>query len=135
MTNYSERLKIPLAGDRETKFTTNSGLVVATGYNRIVIGKRGPYIEFNEEHMVKDSLVVPDKELYRLQGDYNKLVYYIEYRTKEDNALLSSKSNVKVYFQTKTVDYADYVVDKYYISPFDLLADGKVIIEKLRRKS
>ena len=44
--SYSERLKIPLEGDETLQLYTKSGTKVATGYERIVIGDRGPYIEF-----------------------------------------------------------------------------------------
>jgi len=41
---------------------------------------------------------------------------------------------VKVYDQKRTVDYADYKVGLYYISPFDLYVEGEAVITKLEKK-
>ena len=38
----------------------------------------------------------------------NKNVYYYEYRT--------TVGNLKLYYQRKTVTYADYIVGKWYVS-------------------
>lgn len=121
--NYIERLKIPVdLGDGTTKFFTPSGLLVATGYDRIVIGGRGPYIEFNRSQILHENILVPPKEIWRIDSDIS---FYIEYRTNDVN-------NVKIYFQKKTVNYADYKVGFYYISPFDLKTpDINTIIYKI----
>lgn len=113
-TNYNERLKIPIKhGDTETQFSTKSGRTVAIGYERIVIGARGPYIEFTESQILRESISIPTDEMWRIGND---VPFYIEYRTAD-------ASNVKIYFQKKTVDYADYKIGFYYISPFDLKTD------------
>ena len=119
--NYEKRLRIPIEGNPNTAFTTKSGLHVATGYLRIVIGKRGPYIEFSLQQVDESSMRIPEDQKYRLD---DKRVYYLEFRTVD-------ACNVKVYYQYKPVAYADYLVGHVYISPFDLLADGKTIIERL----
>ena len=41
---------------------------------------------------------------------------------------------MKVYDQKRTVDYADYKVGLFYISPFDLFVEGEAVITKLDRK-
>ena len=51
----------------------------------------------------------------------------MEWRTKD-------QSNVKVYDQKRTVDYADYKVGLFYISPFDLFVEGEPVITKLEKK-
>ena len=66
---------------------------------------------------------MPEDQKYRLE---DRNVYYLEYRSI-DTAF------VKVYFQLKPVDYADYLVHKCYISPFDLITDDGRIIEKLSK--
>jgi hypothetical protein len=66
-TSYEKRLRIPLSGNDYARFETNTGLHVATGYTRVVIGGRGPYIEFLPGHLVWDSLHIPDEEKYRLE--------------------------------------------------------------------
>ena len=43
---------------------------------------------------------------------------------------------MKVYWQKKTVDYADYRVGRYYISPFDLVdGEEKDLIDPIARRS
>ena len=54
-------------------------------------------------------------------------VFYLGWRTK-------GQSNVKVYDQKRTVDYADYKVGLFYISPFDLFVEGEAVITKLEKK-
>lgn len=110
MIEYEKRLFIPIVGDDTTKFYTKRGLLVADGYKRIVIGKRGPYIEFTELQINRHSMIIPPQELWRLTSD---TAFYIEYRTVDIQY-------VKIYYQKKIVNYADYLVDHYYISPFDL---------------
>lgn len=125
MTNYAERLKISITGNPDTIFKTDSGLWIARGYRRVVIGGRGPYIEFDKSHFIDMSLLaIPPNRLWRLN---NANVYYVEWRTT-DNA------NVKVYQQVREVDYANYVIGLYYISPFALsLADDTRVIVPLRQ--
>lgn len=85
------------------------------GYDRIVIGQRGPYVEFSESKVDLARFVHADVPHY----------YYRELR--------SVVSNVKFYHQIHRVDYADYLPGKYYASPFELYVDGKVLIEKLKK--
>ncbi len=114
--DYRARLCISCdSGDGSTQFLTKSGQLVAVGYDRIVIGQRGPYVEYSPEHVWALGMEFADEPHY----------YYRELRTKQDF--------VKVYHQIHRVDYADYLPGKYYVSPFELYVDGKVLIEKLKR--
>jgi len=108
--SYSERLKIPLEGSKTLQFFTKSGTHVATGYERIVIGGRGPYVEFRADQIVEENFEIPEDQEYRKT---DKRVYYIEARSKDE-------SYVKLYIQKKTVAYADYKIGMLYISPFEL---------------
>lgn len=121
MSNYKERLKIPITGG-DDEFFSEDGILVAKGYVRIVIGKRGPYIEFTEDQLIKENIFIPEDQKYRLS---NKTTYYNEWRTKG--------SNIKIYQQKKVVAYADYKIGYWYISPFDLRTKDGIIIEKLKR--
>lgn len=121
--NYENRLIIPLIG-RKYNFYTKSKELIAIEYNKIIIGKRGPYIEFLKDFLIWNNLYIPENEKYRINSNN---CYYIEWRTKCDY--------IKIYEQLKIVDYADYQIGKFYISPFDLYNDNnKVIIEKLNNK-
>jgi len=104
------------------KVYTKSSLLIADDYVRIVVGGRGSYVEFSTEQIIKDNIVIPADQAFRLL-DSN--VYYDEYRTKDI-------SNVKIYFQKRLVSYADYKVGMWYISvndvkienPLDVLFDN-----------
>ena len=126
-TDYQDRLRIPLEGNEQTRFESRTGLHVATGYTRIVIGGRGPYIEFLPGHLIWDNLHIPDEEKYRLDHLWKDKVFYVEWRTNDE-------SKVKVYEQKRKVDYADYKVGVVYISPFDLFVEGEPVITRLDKK-
>jgi hypothetical protein len=118
---YIERLKLNVNGDKVTKFFTSSNTLVAIGYQRIVIGERGPYIEFRENQINRQKIYVPDDMKWRFK---NINAYYIEYRISDD-------AHVKIYYQKRVVSYADYKVGYIYISPFDLIANNEYVIDKL----
>jgi hypothetical protein len=107
MTFDSRRIPIPLNGSDSLEFYTFSDLLVARGFTRVVIGERGPYIEFSDSNIIVGSVYVPQELTKRLGND---LYYYDEYRTIDT-------SMVMLYKQKKTVDYADYKVGMWYISP------------------
>lgn len=119
VTDYEKRLRLTINKNTITLYTF-SGLEICTGYERIVIGFRGPYIEFTREQLFIGNFIIPEEEKWRITSENP---YYIEYRTKD-------VSNVKMYFQKKTVDYADYKIGYYYISPFDLRMN---IIDKIKK--
>jgi len=121
--SYEERLKIPLV-KTVMSLCTRSCYLVAIGYERIVIGKRGPYIECIDDQIIRDNLYVPEDQMWRFNYP---LSFYNEYRTKVDD--------VKVYHQKKVVDYADYLVKRWYISPFDLRTDKlEELIEPIAKR-
>ena len=110
MSKYKEMLTIPLDdGLNIPLFLTAPNFVISNGYNRVVIGQRGPYIEFNKNQIIDSKLYIPNSQLYRLS---DPKVYYIEFRTNDCNA--------KVYYQMRSVAYADYKIGCFYISPNDL---------------
>ena len=114
-----DRFVIPLDGDDEIKFKTRSGLCLAIGFSRVVIGGRGPYIEFEDSHMQMDNIYVPLDQYYRLKNDF---LYYDEWRSL-------CNEDVKIYHQKNTVSYADYRINMWYVSP-DLLImeDGQELM-------
>jgi len=115
VADYASRLSVSLTGDSTTKFFTKSRTHVATGYTRIVIGDRGPYVEFAPEMIIENAMREADAVH----------TYYLELRTIPDD--------VKVYFQVYRVEYADYVPGLCYVSPFELYDEtGTVLIEPIR---
>jgi hypothetical protein len=105
-------LQIPESGS-DLKLYTSSGTLISNGYERVVIGGRGPYIEFTDKQIELNSFVIPKNQLYRLT---DLRIYYIEFRSNDE-------SNVKLYYQLKTVAYADYKIGYFYIDPHDLYTD------------
>jgi len=99
------------------EFTTRDGTLIATSYDRVVIGGRGPYIEFSTDMIVLDNLEVKPDETWRLT--YGKC-YYVDYRSRD-------RAWVKVYRQKRRVSYADYKVGKWYVSPSLVLANGEQV--------
>jgi len=119
--SFIKRLRIPLGGSYKLPLYSTFGTLIAKGYSRVVIGQRGPYVEFNESQIfLKESFTIPEIEKYRLT---NNICFYVEYRSTDE-------SNIKLYFQKRRVKYADYKIGMYYISPFDLKFDnGMPIID------
>lgn len=124
---YLPRLNIPeISNGSLIEFKTKSGLVLATGYTRMVIGERGPYLEFTTEQVRHNHIDIPSEEKHRIG---NNIYYYDEYRSLDPE-------RVKLYFQKKTVKYADYKVGLWYISPFDLTTNNvPILIKPLEKKN
>lgn len=107
--------------DTQIKLFSSVGTLLAINYNRIVVGGRGAYFEFSSDQIIIENFIVRPEDKWRFKSD----CFYIEYHSN-DVAL------AKLYYQRKLVDYADYVVGLYYISPFDLFFDdGKTCIKIL----
>jgi len=126
MTNYEERLSIPIEGPQVMNLYSNVGIRIARGYQRVVIGGRGPYVEFTEENLSGEdgswSLIIPEDQKWRLTS---KTAYYIEYRCR-------GTANAKIYKQVRRVDYADYIPGLFYISPFELKDDYRFLITPIK---
>jgi hypothetical protein len=97
------------------------GPLIAQAYVRLLIGGRGPYVEFLPEHIIKDQIEVEPGQEYRLTDEWRKKAFYAWYRTKVGHR--------KVYEQFKYVGYADYVPTYFYISPDDLVFNGELYVE------
>jgi len=115
---------ISVWGNPETKFYSKDALHLATGYRRIVVGKRGPYIEFDDSNINHKSFFIPQREEWRFNSE---LAFYNEYRSKDD-------CYIKLYHQKKIVTYADYLIGKYYISPYDVFAHGKCSLIQIKEQ-
>lgn len=107
-------MNVDKEGNSSVELFSKDGVKLSEGYSRIVIGGRGPYVEFTDEQIEFKSFYIPKDQLYRLT---DRRVYYIELRSID-------KSNVKLYFQLQTVAYADYKIGMLYISPYDLFLPG-----------
>lgn len=110
-TDYRARLKAwPVDSSCNRIFYSSEGTEIINGYLRIVIGKRGPYVECSKEQLFMKNLYIPEECEWRTKS-YS--AFYAEYRSQD-------AASLKVYFQKKRVDYADYRPGLFYISPFYL---------------
>lgn len=90
----------------EENIFLKNGTLFATGYNRIVHGERGDYVEFEKEHIIPKLV-----SKFGNKPTDNLDIYYWWLTPVTDK-------NTKVYLQKKTVKYADYKIGKYYVSPY-----------------
>lgn len=96
---------------------TNKGSLIAKRYTRIVIGDYGAFIEFELEDIEKigSFRIAPGQE-YRIEDRY-KNVKYLWFT-------IADGSNIKIYFQKGLVDYADYKINKFYVSVHEVFRRG-----------
>lgn len=88
--------------------------IISNGYNRIVVGDYGAFIEFDENQACIENYKIKEGQEYRIEDKkYSKYVKYI-WLTAKDN------SDVKIYLQKKKVSYADYRPKMYYVSPYEV---------------
>lgn len=100
---------------------TINGSLICNGYDRIVIGDYGAYIEFSSEQANKDLFVIAAGQEYRIDNLRYANVKYA-WLTINDG------SQIKIYYQKNTVSYADYKPQYYYISVYEAYPE---IITKL----
>lgn len=85
------------------------GAKISNGYDRIVVGDYGAFIEINSTDICKENIVVLSGQEFRLDPDFNgKYLWY------------TTNGSVKIYYQVRTVKYADYKVGFYYVSPTEI---------------
>ena len=83
----------------DVTFVTPGGYKIADGYERIVYGDRGPYIEFSPEQIAWVNFRCTRKGI----GYFDKWF---------------SPDGVMLYFQRRTVKYANYLIGKVYVDPY-----------------
>lgn len=100
-----------VTGDNAPLYTL-AGDKVANLYSRIVIGDYGAFIEIPDNAIIKDALIIQPGQEYRLAAPrFAENVKYIWYTDRQ-------KTGAKFYYQKKTVEYADYRVGRWYVSPY-----------------
>jgi hypothetical protein len=125
-------------GRNDVEIIDRAGIVIATGYRRVVFGDHGPYIEMSKENMF--SMIVFTDIVKK--GD---AAWYDEYYTSAGAKIYWQKKPVtgeknanppKGFFAVKNdrkEGYADYKANYYYVSPVDVfvrLKDKEVEILK-----
>lgn len=96
---------------------TKDGILFAHEFNRIVHGGRGDYIEFTKEQIIPILYYKYEDEEngFAKKFDINSANLYNGYYYHWLYPLGSPQT--KVYFQLKTVKYADYKLYHFYVSP------------------
>ena len=59
--SMEQRIKIPLDG-ADIELFTEEGTLVTKGYTRVVIGGRGPYIEFTQDQVAYSNIFIPNEK-------------------------------------------------------------------------
>lgn len=122
-------------GDNDTLFSTKDGLWLCRGYDRIVFGDHGPYIEFNKRQVMLDNwtctrIGVGYYDQYYPKNETSILLYA---QRRDVSNLPNPPKGKRSYMGNRQEGYADYVVGKFYISPYELwlriTKDGKVLNE------
>lgn len=93
------------------KLYLKNGMSFAKGFERLVHGKRGSYVE-----LTREQILLP--LLRRFKKDLTNTDYYYYWMFP------LGFPDVKIYKQLRTVKYADYKIGYYYVSP-DLLLNFK----------
>lgn len=106
-------------GNKDCNIYSKNGTLLAIGYNRVVIGGYGAFVEFDKTQVISRNIKVKAGQEYRYSDErYSKNVKYL-WLTAKDN------SDCKIYFQKKTVNYADYKEGMFYISPYEVKIEVK----------
>lgn len=82
------------------------GTLFANGFNRVVHGERGDYVEFEDKHILLPLISKFGNDI--LKDDIDTYYWWL---------YPENHFETKVYLQRKTVKYADYKIGKYYVSP------------------
>lgn len=99
--------------DESKPLYTFNGIKLSEGFERVVIGDYGAYIEYDLSQVPQDMKYIYETgEEYRVQPYWKNRVKYIWYTTQEHDC--------KIYWQLRTVSYADYKRKKFYVSPYEI---------------
>lgn len=102
--------------DASKPLYTHDGKLIATSFERLVIGDYGAYIEYDLSQVPQGVRYYLERgQEYRTQPYWRNRVKYIWYTIPD------SKPHIKIYWQLRTVTYADYKRKKFYISPFEIM--------------
>ena len=98
-----------ITGSNTDKLFSTNGVLLSTGYKRIVIGDYGAYIEFDRLQASVSNFIIDKSQKYRLSDRFINNIKYLWMTTQYND--------VKIYYQLRGVTYADYKPNMYYVSP------------------
>lgn len=112
--DYVESLGFNIDGSTD-KLYSLSGILISNGYNRVVLGDYGAYVEILNTQIIRDNLVISSTQKNRLYQGYKYKSKYLWYHTYD--------SLLKIYYQLRTVNYADYIPKRFYVAPSEIMFD------------
>lgn len=101
------------------------GTELLSGYNRIVTGDHGSYIEFDENDLLLPIRTKKGQE-WRESEEYDCKYYWKQPVTKDKDGNDVGR-NVKIYYQIKKVKYANYLTKMMYIDPHEVMDSCGII--------
>ena len=113
LESLSSEFYDPDEGQYDINMFTLEGTAIAKGYDRVVIGDYGAFIEIDEKDMLLENIKIRRGQEYRYEERYKTCKYY--WLTAKDD------SDIKIYHQKGTVSYADYLIGKFYVSPYEVV--------------
>lgn len=101
-------------GDREVTLYTLDGTAFAHGYERVVVGDYGAFLEMSPRQMIRSVLMIRKGQEYRQKDPaYADHVKYLWLTVRDSSGII-------LYYQKKTVTYADYKPGLLYVSPYEV---------------
>jgi len=94
----------------------NTNIKIANGYERIIIGDYGIYLEINSDQIEFNNIYIKQNQGWRVNSEKFKSVKYYWYEV--------AKNSAKIYYQIGLVKYADYKIGYYYVSPDEVRLDN-----------
>ena len=103
------KICLPKLNSNKPLFTINN-IRIANKFDNIIIGDYGAYIEINKNDIYKDNIILkPGQEFRKEHWFSGKYIWYTDKLNK-----------CKLYYQLRTVKYADYKVCFFYVSPYEV---------------
>lgn len=99
-----------------TNTLTLDGVTFSSGFQRLVIGDHGPYIEMDSIGILTQPKLGQE---WRIMSRTAKYEWHIPLHLRE----------VKIYRQLNPVGYADYRVGMFYVCPYELFNVTPIDIE------
>ncbi len=100
-----------------------NGQLIARGFNRIVVGDYGAFVEFNNlQANITHFITMPGQE-YRSAKAYSSVKFLaltLDSFKNEKSRDIYNEHSLLIYKQLKTVPYADYQPGKYYVSVYQV---------------
>lgn len=106
---FQENIPSFFQDSNEQKLYTSNGSLICDGYERIVVGDYGAFVEFNVDQANRGEFNVAKGQEYRIVDPKYKNIKYYWYT-------INDGSNIKIYFQRRRVPYADYKPRMFYVS-------------------